>query len=231
MGLCDGCHRGAHGYRAHEAPRQFASDRDLVEFLRDLNDQWSAATRRLSPRLLVDLIAWSDPQLAELFESLDPYGPGVPVAWAGESHSALWFDVAREYTEKWHHTQQIFEATGRTSTITSRPLFHPCLDTFMRALPFTFRAVEARDGTLVTVEILGEAGGRWFIVRREGRWEQIVEPEGNLQSTVTMSQDQAWKLVTKRRTRDQVHAEFRDIRIAGNVELGGHVLDMVSVMA
>jgi hypothetical protein len=219
------------GYRPAVASRQFSSNPELVEYLRELNNQWTAATRRLSPTLLVDLIAWSDPQLAELFESLDPNSPGIPVAWAGESESALWFDVAREYTEKWHHTQQIFEATHRPSTITSRRLFHPCLDTFMRAVPFTFRSVEARDGTLVTVEILGEAGGQWFAVRRNGRWEQVAEPQGTLRSTVTIDQDVAWKLVTKRRTREQVRAEFPDIRITGDVELGSHVLDMVSVMA
>jgi hypothetical protein len=181
--------------------------------------------------VLVDLVAWSDPQLADFFESLDPYGPGIPVAWAGETESACWFDVAREYTEKWHHTQQIFEAVGVASTIMSPRLFHPCLDTFMRALPYTFRAFDAPDGTLVAVVIMGEAGGEWFLARENGQWRQTKTPPGTPRSTVTMSQDVAWKLVTKRRTRQQAEAEFAEIHIDGDRGLGAHVLDTVSVMA
>ena len=36
-------------------------------------------------------------------------------------------DMARDYTEKWHHTQQIFDATKRPSTIMSRRLGHVIL--------------------------------------------------------------------------------------------------------
>src|SRR5687768_6984663 len=115
----------------------------LVDFLNRLNDEWETGTRRLSPKLLVDLIEWADVQLADLFRSLDPHGPAIfPVAWAGEERSENWMDVARDYTEKWHHTQQIFDAIQRPSTIMNRRLGHPCLDIFMRALPFTFRNVD-----------------------------------------------------------------------------------------
>jgi hypothetical protein len=116
--------------------------------------------------VLVDLIEWADAQLADLFGSLDPHGPALfPVAWAGEERSVNWMDVARDYTEKWHHTQQIFDATQRPSTILNRRLGHPCLDTFMRALPFTFRGVEAERGSVVTVAVTGEAGGNWHVER------------------------------------------------------------------
>jgi hypothetical protein len=117
----------------------------LMDFLNRLNREWEFGTRRLSPNVLIDLIEWADIQLAELVTSLDPYGPAIfPVAWAGEEHSQNWMDVAREFTEKWHHTQQIFEATGRASTILDRHLGRPCLDIFMRALPYTFRDAEAQ---------------------------------------------------------------------------------------
>lgn len=48
---------------------------------------------------------------------------------------------------------------------------------------------------------------------------------------VTMDQDTAWKLVTKRRSRYEIRQRFPGIRITGDEELGLHVLDMVSVMA
>ena len=148
------------GYRPADGRSQPRSDEPLMDFLNRLNDEWETGTRRLSPKVLVDLIEWADAQLADLFRSLDPHGPAIfPVAWAGEERSENWMDVARDYTEKWHHTQQIFDATNRPSTIMNRRLGHPCLDIFMRALPFTFRNVEADVGSVVTVAVTERRAG------------------------------------------------------------------------
>jgi Mycothiol maleylpyruvate isomerase N-terminal domain len=220
------------GYRPDDGRSQPRADEPLVDFLNRLNDEWETGTRRLSPRVLVELIEWADAQLADLFRSLDPHGPAIfPVAWAGEGQSENWMDVARDYTEKWHHTQQIFDATSRPSTVMNRRLGHPCLDIFMRALPFTFRGVEAERGSVVTVAVTGEAGGNWHVERREGGWEQVAEPPRSAAATVTMDQDTAWKLVTKRRSREATRQQFPTIRVEGDEALGLHVLDMVSVMA
>ena len=78
----------------------------------------------------------------------------------------MWFDIAREYTERWHHQRQIALAVGRPTPIDARRLYHPVLETFLRALPFTYRGVDAPDGTTVLVSITGEAGGR--LVRPQG---------------------------------------------------------------
>jgi hypothetical protein len=135
---------------------------------------------------------------ADFFEGLDPFAPALyPVAWAGEQRSANWFDVAREYNEKWHHTQQIFEAVGRPSTIASRRLMHPCLDAFMRALRFAYREVRADEGAAITVTVQGEAGGDWYLVRDEGRWQQVPGTRGLPTPRVSFGQDSAWKLFTK----------------------------------
>jgi len=40
----------------------------------------------------------------------------------------------RELTERWHHQQQIRQATGRAGIMTPE-LYHPALDCFMRRLP------------------------------------------------------------------------------------------------
>ena len=139
--------------------------------------------------------------------------------------------MARDYTEKWHHTQQIFDATGRPSTITTRRLMFPCLDTFMRALPVAFHAAPAALGTVVSVVVTGEAGGSWHVERGSGDWHQVPEPPRTPDAAVTMDADTAWKLVTKRRSPEQVRQQFPSIRIEGDSLLGSHVLEMVSVMA
>jgi len=220
------------GYDANAPETRPQPGETLVAFLTRLNDDWEVGTRRLSPRVLTDLIEWADRQLADLFGSLDPEGPAIfPVAWAGEEQSRNWMDVARDYTEKWHHTQQIFDATGRTSSITSRHLFHPCLDIFCRALPYTYRDVSAPDGTVVTLAVTGEAGGEWHIRRGAAGWEQLATTSATPAARVTMDQETAWKLVTKRRPREAALQQFPGIEIAGDESLGGHLLDMVSVMA
>jgi hypothetical protein len=220
------------GYSPPDAPAGFSSSQELVAYLHRVNGDWTGATRRISPRLLVEWIGRAGEELGDFFEGLDPFAPALyPVAWAGEQRSANWFDVAREYTEKWHHTQQIFEAVGKPSTITNRHLMHPCLDTFLRALPFTFRQVEADEGTAVGVTIRGEAGGDWYLVRNEGRWQQVLEAKGLPTARVSLGQDSAWKLFTKRMDRQVALARFPDIAIEGDRELGLHVLNMVCVMA
>ncbi|HYH67218.1 MAG TPA: maleylpyruvate isomerase N-terminal domain-containing protein [Urbifossiella sp.] len=204
----------------------------LLAFLTRLNDEWETGTRRLSPRVLTDLVEWADRGLADLFASLDPHGPALfPVAWAGDEASANWMDVARDYTEKWHHARQIFDATGRPSTITGRRLMHPCLDAFMRALPVAFRGVEAAPGTAVVVVVTGEAGGSWLVERGDGGWRQVPGASVPPTSTVTMDADTAWRLVTKRRTPDEARRLFPDIRVEGDERLGMPVLGMVSMMA
>lgn len=219
------------GYRSADGRSGPQVGETLLQFLNRLNDEWETATRRLSPRILIDLIEWADAELADLFRSLDPRGPAIfPVAWMGEEQSEHWMDVARDFTEKWHHTQQIFEATRRPSTIMTRRLGHPCLEIFMRALPFTFADVEADAGSVVTVSVTGEAGGSWHIERASSGWEQIVDSRTSA-AVVTMDQETAWKLVTKRRRRELIRQEFPGIRIEGDERLGRHVLDMVSVMA
>lgn len=220
------------GYRPLDGRSQPREGETLMDFLNRLNEEWEVGTRRLSPNVLTEMIAWADVQLAELFQSLDPDGPAIfPVAWAGEEQSKNWMDVARDYTEKWHHTQQIFEATRRPSTIMNRHLGYPCLEIFMRALPFTFRDVPAEVGSVVAVVVTGDAGGHWNIQRQSSGWEQIIDTTCKPKATVTMDQATAWKLVTKRRSRELVRQQLPDIQISGDESLGLPVLDMVSVMA
>jgi hypothetical protein len=220
------------GYRPAGGDSRPVAGEPLMEFLNRLNHEWEVGTRRLSPNVLIDLLEWADVQLAGLFAALDPHGPALfPVAWAGEEHSQNWMDVAREFTEKWHHTQQIFDATRRASTILDRHLGRPCLDIFMRALPHTFRDADAPVGSVVAVSITGEAGGNWYVEREASGWQQVLKPRREADASVVLGQDAAWKLVTKRRTRVAAAEQFPEIELRGDRALGSHLLTMLSVMA
>lgn len=211
-----------------ENPESIGSYQDLVDFLNRLNADWVKAAKRVSPRILIDLLEITNREVNELLASLDPHGPAIfSVAWAGEEASENWFDVAREYTEKWHHQQQIRLAVGRPG-ILERELYHPVLDAFLRALPRTYRDVDAPEGTLLRFDVAGEAGGSWFLSRGNGKWELAREAEGTVHSEVTIPQEIAWRLFTKGIARDLARQQMR---VTGGQDLGWKVLDTLSVMA
>jgi uncharacterized protein (TIGR03083 family) len=208
--------------------RPISSYADLVEYLNHLNAEWVAGTRRLSPQVLMDLMDLAAPQVHAYFESLDPHAPAkFGVAWAGEESSANWFDIGREYTERWLHQQQIREAVGAPG-LTGRSWLHPALDVFARALPFTYRAVEAPAGASVVVEIQGEAGGIWTLAREDAGWVLYAGPEESPAARVSLDQDTAWKLFSKGLSRDEAS---RRVHLEGDPRLGRPVLSSLAVMA
>ncbi|MDT8069947.1 MAG: maleylpyruvate isomerase family mycothiol-dependent enzyme [Terriglobia bacterium] len=174
-----------------------SSEQDFVRFLLGLNADWVRAFRRISPPVLIELLAAANREVAQYFQSLDPHGPAAfPVSWAGESQSENWFDIAREYTEKWHHQQQIREAAGQDG-IMARELYHPVLDTFMRSLPYCYRNVDATPASTLAVHVTGDAGGDWFLSRGPGNWQLSRHSVGEIRAEVTIPGEIAWKLFTK----------------------------------
>jgi hypothetical protein len=182
--------------------------------------------------VLVHLLEWSGRELTDFLRTLDPLGPArFPLAWAGEDESLTWFDVAREYTEKWHHSQQLFEAVHKPSPLLGCRLYHPVLETFLRALPFTFRGLERPDGTAVRVVVEGEAGGEWWLLRQDGSWVQVATTFVLPAASVWLPQGVAWKVWTKRREVEAKVRDFPGIRMKGDADLARRVVGMVAVMA
>lgn len=201
---------------------------ELVAYLNRLNAEWTTAARRLSPRILMDLLDSTAPQVHAFLRSLDPHAAALfSVAWAGEDSSPNWFDIGREYTERWLHQQQIREAVGAPG-LTGREWLAPTLDIFMRALPFTYRDVAAATGQAVRFDIEGEAGGVWTLVRENAGWRLFTGSDGTPGARVSLGQETAWKLFSKGLTRDRARAT---IRIDGNQQLGEPVFSSLAVMA
>ena len=166
--------------------------------------------------------------VAEYHASRDPYGTApFGVSWAGEERSANWFDTAREYTERWHHQQQIRLAVNKPGIMT-RELYHPVLDCFFRAWPFTYRGVSAKQGALVQINVAGECGGSWFLYRAEQAWQLVEEPRGEKVSEATIPQEIAWRIFTKG---IDWESALSQTRVTGDVKLGQHVLGMIAVVA
>jgi len=201
------------------------SYQDLVDFLNGINADWVKALKRMSPALLIELLESTGKEYCAAIKELDPFEPALfSVAWAGEAVSQNWFHIAREYTEKWHHQQQIREAVGKQG-IMDRPFFYPLIDTFMRALPYTYRNVKAENGTIVSVVVSGETGSKWSIIKENEGWK--FTDASSATASVEIEPADSWKLLTKGMAKSE--AEKR-VRISGNQALGRKALDMISIM-
>lgn len=143
---------------------------DLTAWLDAMNAEWVTAARRLSPRLLTEMLGLTGTAVAGVMESADPLATATfPVAWAGDRTSPAWLDIGREYTERWHHQDQIRDAVG------VRPLdqpvwLRPVIAISLRALPHAYAAVRRPAGTTVALDIDGPAGGAWSLTSDGARW-------------------------------------------------------------
>jgi uncharacterized protein (TIGR03083 family) len=209
---------------------QINSYQDLVNYLNELNAVWVNAMKRMSPQLLLQLLKTTGPKFIEYMHTLDPFKPAkYSVAWAGEEQSLNWFHIAREYTEKWHHQQQIREAVNKKSALMTRELFYPCIATFMCALPHAYRNIPAQTGTTISFTISGEAGGAWVLQKDDNGWQlqnniSVADPA----AYITIPPDIAWKLFTKAIL---PATAIESSTIKGNNNLATGIFNMVAVMA
>src|ERR1700674_1801417 len=217
---------GRDGYLS-ESPK-ISSDAELAASISRLNQEGVTVYRRLSPAVLIALMEVATQLLAELHASRDPYAMApYGVSWAGEEKSANWFDTAREFTERWHHQQQIRLAVNKPGIMT-RELYNPVLDCFLRALPFPYRNVSAKPGTFVQVNISGECRGSWYLSRADQAWQLSEEPLGDKLSETTIPQEIAWRIFTKGIDRESA---LRQVKISGDTKLGLHALQVISIVA
>ncbi|MEO6725496.1 MAG: maleylpyruvate isomerase N-terminal domain-containing protein [Blastocatellia bacterium] len=201
---------------------------DLVSFLNQLNADWIKAAKRISPQLLIEFLSLTGAQVAALFKSIDPFSPAIfSVAWAGEGASLHWFDVAREYTEKWHHQQQIRDAVGAPA-LYDRKWLHPVLDAFFRALPRSYYNTQADEGTHITLTITGEAGGEWTLVKSSDTWQLYTGASVNAACQIRLDQDTAWRLMTKGLPRQDA---VKRIGVVGEKKFAEPLLSTLAVMA
>ncbi len=204
------------------------SGAELVALVNRMNAEWVAVARRMSPRVIVDLLEVTGPWVVELFRATDPFGPGFwGVSWAGEEASAHWFDVGRDYTERWLHQQQIRDAVG-APPLTGRAWLHPVLDLFVRALPFAYRDAAAKPGTTVVVAIEGEAGGEWTLRREAQRWGLYAGAAPGAAATVTMTDDAAWRLFAKQLKGEAARGR---VSVGGDQALGDVARSALAVLA
>jgi len=212
----------------------------LAAYIDRLNTEGVTVYRRLSPAVLISLMEVACKQLADYHATRDPYAQArFGVSWAGEEKSVNWFDTAREYTERWHHQQQIrlaINSVKTTEAIMTWELYHPVLDCFLRGLPFAYRNVSATPGTRIRITVSGDCGGSWNLYREKRNWvlteDAPAQPAGAVSAEPTaetiIPQEIAWRIFTKGISRDSALSQ---VQITGDSALALPVLSMVSIVS
>ena len=205
----------------------FESWDSLVAFINDLNESWVAATRRLSPRVLRDLLESSGAELHDFLMTRDLDAQSAPIAWSGPDPVPTWLQIGREYTEYWMHYEHIGVPLGYRHLHEPRYLV-PLFETFAHALPRAMDSARAKAGTLVRLVINGEGGGSWDLAKADRRWTLTNEATSSPAVVVTLSVDDAWRMYTKGLDQDTLRARAG---VQGDTALGFRLLSSVGILA
>lgn len=230
--LGDDIGRISNGRDGHANP-EFAKGIDIIDFtglvaaIDRQNDWWVRAGRRMSPQLIVELLDITGEVLDKHFRTLDLQSTGGPVTWAGTEPAPVWLDLAREFTERWHHQQHIREAVGRPGLMEPTWL-RPVFETFVRGLNRPLRGIERPIGTTLMLTITGDAGGTWYAVREKSGWDLTERTDHSPDASVTLPQEIAWKLFTRGISIETAQASAKAI---GDPELCTAVFQTVSILA
>jgi len=208
-------------------PGPINSDRDFVAFINDLNAQWVKSAKRLSPRVLTDLYERAGTEVADWFESQSLDAPALfAVSWAGEQTSANWFDIGREFTELWHHQQQIRMAVG-ADPLPDPQYLRAVIDVAIRGLPHAYRDIDAEPGQAVIIDVSGAAGGRWTLVREMTKWTVSQGEPVEEAARIRLNDDTAWKLLFNALPEAEL---ARAVQLTGRRELAVPMLRARSVI-
>jgi uncharacterized protein (TIGR03083 family) len=200
---------------------------ELVAWINGRNADWVQSTRRIGPQLLCDLLRFTGDQVNAYFSSLDMHATGAAVSWAGPESAPVWLDLAREFTERWHHQQHIRDAVGKPG-VTSPYYLAPVLAAFVHALPQTYRQVDAAGGTCISLTISGEAGGTWSVVRQPEGWELYTGKPEQPQAEIVLPEQIAWRVFTKGMGKDEAR---RWAKLHGDPALAEKMLETIAIIA
>jgi uncharacterized protein (TIGR03083 family) len=221
--------------RDDHAPGEPADGGTLPGFLDRHNAEWVAATQRLSPRVLTELLAVSSDRLRAFWEAADLTATGEPVSWAGLGPAPVWLDCARDFTEDWVHQQQIREAVSRPAPDDPAAV-GAVIDTFMHAVPRTLLVQLSddrasgfgADNATISIALRDPAGTPtvWSWRNAGGEWVPSPQPD-NPTATVSSTADTWWRLCVRMITPEQARARSQ---LTGDRRLGMAALRVIAII-
>lgn len=207
-----------------------APGEELPGYLNRTNGDFVRVAADLSPRVLVDVLAWFGPQLDDLWTRVPMDRIGESAVWwaAPGTPAPVWLDVAREYTEFWVHQQHIRDAVGRPGGCGVQ-LMGPVIDTFVRALPHVLRDVPADEGNGIALAVRPPVDVRWYLTRDAAGWSlaPVTRFPDDAATRLELSPEVLWRLATGAVGPDVAR---RNLRVSGDEKLADAVLDIVAVI-
>ena len=199
----------------------------FVDWLDALNRDWVTAMRRLSPRLVVDLLAETGMQLVDAFTARDPRARTALVSWAGDEPVPVWLDHARELTERWVHQQQVRRAVGLGPWL-EPTMTGVVLDALRWTYPWRLRGCRRPAGSTVSVAVVDRDDARWHLVSDGSAWHFGPAPADRsaVVAEAALTTDEAWRLLTG----NLRPTERRALAIAGEPDLVARLLDARAVI-
>ena len=210
----------------HNLGRTISDWDELVNYINIWNQEWVTVSRRISTPLLIELLSDLGQKANDYFRSLNPFEIGSSVSWAGPEPKPVWLDIAREYTERWHHQQHIRDAINKPGLLEPKYM-SPVLETFSWAMAYTFRHVSEPDGTSITLSITGDAGGKWTLLHEKGGWGFYKGTTMHPDAEITMDEDTAWRFFTRGVEIDRAR---KLVTVKGNKSIVEPVFEIVSII-
>ena len=171
------------------------SEGEFIDWLDELQMEWVRAARRVSPRLVVELLEWAGPGLVAVLGDEELAERSDRVSWAGPEPAPRWLGQFRELSEYWIHRQQLLEAVGRPADL-DPTLLRPVLLGLRWALPYRLsKAGVASDGA-IQVTVGEPVNERWTLVGSHGVWSSRRPPRSTSWPTLLLTADEAWRLLT-----------------------------------
>lgn len=200
----------------------------LSGWIEDANERWVSCYTEVSPEVLLPMFEETELQLAELMEAQDlETPPFYKVAWADESIQFNWMDVAREYTERWHHQMQVREALG-LPLLYDKKYFVPLLDILALSLPKWLSAYKPAVPADIVFTLSGELHYTIVLQRQAEGWTLTARGANRIAGHLQLSAEVFWKLLMRSISPEQAKA---DIQLEGDSKILDYFLNARAVMS
>ncbi|HTN20148.1 MAG TPA: hypothetical protein VL125_06715 [Pelobium sp.] len=127
-----------------------------------------------------------------------------------------------QYCNCWLRQQYVRQALNNQHLL-KRVFYFPFLNMVMQNFANHYQKINAEIGTILKVEIVGEAGGVWIIQKQQIGWQNIEPKNNDADVTIYLDQQLAWLLFDGALNLNEIGQYYQ---IIGNNQMGNHFLNL-----
>lgn len=127
-----------------------------------------------------------------------------------------------QYCNCWLLQQYVRQAINNQHLL-KRVFYFPFLNMVMQNFANHYQKINAEIGTILKVEIVGEADGVWIIQKQQIGWQSIKPKNNDADVTIYLDQQLAWLLFDGALNLNEIGQYYQ---IIGDKQLGNHFLNL-----